>query len=156
MSPLPRIQNSSDLPDVLVLVTFAHSLQPGVEISSITLCQKRMGLHTGNWGKYYAGREKAITLCVPTITPPTVHRKHARYLLTCADRVEWLVATLAHELRHGWQHQVAGWSMTYNIRDLERDAEGYERLQLELWRRKALGITLPDLPFTQQRAATGA
>lgn len=85
---------------------------------------------------YYA-RQRKITLNVPrVINPDRIRRRpytKAEYKLN--SRVEWLVMTIAHELRHAYQDQVTNTLYSRVSRKaMERDAERFELAQLEKWR----------------------
>src|SRR3954453_8235882 len=86
-----RLNNTTDLPDKLIAIAVAFSIQSGVEISSITLTNKRERNVHGNWGKYFP-LQREITLNVPRQL--LVYRSAQPYsgrMVTCKSRAEWLV-----------------------------------------------------------------
>lgn len=130
-----EFHNTTDIPIELVKVVIAFSAQPGIEIKSITLRNKAVGLQHGNFGMYY--HDRRITLTIPPIMNNPINMKlvHCGKYITIRNRIEFVVAVLAHELRHAYQFQVKGLEyLNACSAAKEFDAEMYEYLILERWR----------------------
>lgn len=142
----PRIVNSTDLSDKLVLIMYALTKPEGVNIREIRLRYKRKGRTHGNWGRYYWG-QGIVTFCVPqpeawtglgAVLTRLSKRPYSGRTVEIADRYEWLALIMAHELQHAKQDQVdriAPEQVKGMTRYLELQCEAAEVVGLELWRR---------------------
>lgn len=128
-------RNTTDIPDRLIAIAVAHSLPEGVVIDEIVIKNKMENHVTGQWGWYYPNARK-IVLIVPRSLDGYIGKlKYTRLPISFNSRVEFVIAVMAHEIRHAWQYQKSiGREMT--IREKEVDAERYERAKLYEWRAK--------------------
>jgi hypothetical protein len=131
------LHNTTDIPDKLVAISVAYSIQVGVEISSITLTNKRERYVHGNWGRYFP-LSREITLNVPRqLFVFCSAQPYSGRMITCKSRAEWLVRVMAHELRHAFQFQIQKINIGLtleNRRWRELDCESYEEQQVMRWR----------------------
>ena len=132
-----EFHNTTDIPIELVKCVIAFAAQDGIMLKSIKLRNKAEGKECrGNWGMYY--HDRRITLTIPTKIPDcgiTTKLVHCGKYITIRNRIEFVVAVLAHELRHAWQMQVKGLEyLNACSAAKEFDAEMYEYLILEQWR----------------------
>ncbi|MBA2706060.1 MAG: hypothetical protein H0U60_19655 [Blastocatellia bacterium] len=130
------INNTTDMPMPLVRIALRHALDclpdkgAGIELESVTIRNKMEGKVSGQWG-WYKPQSKQIVVIVPREMPHgyKIHLKHARQYLTINTRVEFLIAVVAHEMKHAHQWQVMK-TWTVDTRSnrwyRERDAEQYE------------------------------
>lgn len=130
-----EFHNTTDIPIELVKVVIAFSAQPGIEIKSIKLRNKKVGLKSGNYGMYYYDRH--ISLTIPPIMDNPIHYKLAycgKYI-SIRNRIEFVVYVLSHELRHAYQLQCRGLEFLNACSAAkEFDAEMYGLQTLERWR----------------------
>lgn len=134
-----RFSNSTDIPDQLVAIAVAHSLAEGVVIDEIVIRNKAYGKLAGKYG-HYDPRYKQISINVPREVPHGFKNKmaYSKCWQTLNSRAEFLVAVIAHELRHAWQHQSDGETFKgmsqYTCAYRELDAESFENRMLAKWR----------------------
>jgi len=102
---------------------------------------KQKGIYHGQWGWYYS-KDKRVVLIIPPSFNGKVIRDRLRYskkYIEMRNRVEFIVAIMAHELRHHWQHENwDGWRLDRKGDGKwcrEVDAEIYELQMLRKWRR---------------------
>jgi hypothetical protein len=132
-----ELRNTTDIPTELLKVVIQFAGQQGIIIKSIKLRNKAEGKESrGNWGMYY--HDKRISLTVPTKIPEcgiTTKLTYCGKYITIRNRVEFIVAVLAHELRHAYQMQVEGLKFLNACHAAkEYDAEIYEYETLMKWR----------------------
>jgi hypothetical protein len=135
-----RYNNTTDIPDNWVIAAYRHAIQPNVSINEVELRNKKEGIQHGRLGAYY-NWNKSIRLVVPRIdVPQTYNLTYSKRTIHIANRMEFVVAVLAHELRHAWQWQASN-DMEYFSGPLsaqtlkkELDAETYELERLKSWR----------------------
>lgn len=130
-----EFHNTTDIPIDLIKVVIAFSAQPGIEIKSIKLRNKKEGLRTGNFGMYY--HNKHISLTIPPIIDNPICYKLANCgkYIAIRNRIEFVVYVMAHELRHAYQFQVKGLEFLNACSAAkEYDAEMYGFQTLERWR----------------------
>lgn len=136
-------RNTTNIPTALVAVIAAHAVESvaqGIELNVLELVNKKEGLTCGQFGWYFP-IEKRVKLIVPTFWHP--HSYRLRYLGAMhflADRVEWIVSVLSHEMRHAWQWQMTQgeqrgrFMASKNLR--EYDAEFSQARAVMMWREK--------------------
>lgn len=128
-------RNTTDIPDKLIAIAVAHSLPEGVVIEEIVIRNKMENHVAGQWGWYYPNARKIVLIVPRQLTGYISKLKYTRLPISFNSRFEFVIAVMAHEIRHAWQYQKSiGREMT--IREKEVDAEKYERQQLFSWRAK--------------------
>jgi hypothetical protein len=130
------IRNTTDIPNRLIEIAVAFSIQEGVDIKEIVIKNKKDGKTHGQWGWYFPN-EKRVVLIVPQSIPEHGVRcplKYSGLMVRVMTRAEFVIAVMAHELRHGWQWQIASNSFKLSKPLRERDAEQYEYGMLAKWR----------------------
>ena len=132
-------RNTTDIPLDLIKVAIQFAGQSGVEIKRIEVRNKEEGIYHGDYGKYYE-QSKKIRLIVPPVMNKPIQMKlrHFGKHITFQNRIEFVVAVMAHELRHGYQYQVMGMEFACTAAK-EYDAEKYEWEKLNEWRQIANG-----------------
>ena len=130
------LRNTTSIPDQLIAIAVAHCIQAGVEVNEIVVKNKAAGKVNGQWGWYYPSDKKVVLIVPQEIKAHTHRAKYSKLTIRINSRAEFLIAVMAHELRHAWQWQVDrknldGSSLAKFIR--ERDAERYELGMLMLW-----------------------
>lgn len=149
------LRNSTNIPDKLVAIMVAFAMPPDCSefITSISVKNKRRGKIVGKWGYYY-GSDQRVVVIVPRAVSRTYtfRRKWARTSLVISSRAEFLVAILAHEMRHAWQAK--HWNTEKSKWKLERDrlgkyareadCEHYELMVLDRWKRQFGSLTFND------------
>lgn len=136
------LRNSTDIPPILVRYIYDYVRLPDVDDPElIHIKNKARGIYHGRYGWYYP-KDKRVVLIVPPDFNGKVIRekmKYSKLYLEIRNRVEFVVAVMAHELRHHWQRETwEGWRLSQS-RDgrwcREVDAETYEIMMLKRWRR---------------------
>ena len=128
-------RNTTDIPDKLIAIAVAHSLPEGVVIDEIVIKNKMEDHVNGQWGWYYPNARKIVLIVPRKLDGLITTMKYSRLSISFNSRVEFVIAVMAHEIRHAWQYQKSiGRQMT--IREKEVDAERYERAKLYEWRAK--------------------
>jgi hypothetical protein len=130
------IRNTTDIPNRLIEIAVAFSIQEGVDIKEIVIKNKKDGKTHGQWGWYFPN-EKRVVLIVPQSIPEHGVRcplKYSGLHIRVMTRAEFVIAVTAHELRHGWQYQCASTAYKLSKPLRERDAEQYEYGMLAKWR----------------------
>lgn len=134
------LRNDTNIPDKLIEIAIAFSIQENIALSEIVIKNKRAGVLHGQMGWYYPTDKKVAIIVPPVISEifGMQMRGNVTHLnQTVYSRAEFVVAVLAHELRHAWQYQASGKAEMYqrskNIS--ERDAENYQYGMLARWRR---------------------
>lgn len=135
------LRNSTNIPDQLIAIAMAHGMPPGITkgISSVIVKNKRHGRVHGRWGWFYP-EDRSVVIIVPRVISRThsFTRPFSRKKMTISSRAEFLIAVMAHELRHAWQAD--NWNTPASKWKLERTKLGkYAReVDAELWEMKAL------------------
>lgn len=132
-----RFRNTTDIPDQLIAIAVAFSIQQGVEIDEIVVKNKAEGKTHGQWGWYFSHNRKVVLIVPQVVTKLTGRQKYTRRPYYMTSRTEFLIAIMAHELRHAYQHQILKEHMgVANRARHELDAERYETQKLNDWRRQ--------------------
>lgn len=135
------LRNTTSVPDKLIEIAVAFSIQENIALSEIVVKNKQVGIKHGQMGWYYPGDKKVVLIVPPEINSIWGLKMRGKYThlnQTVYSRAEFIVAVAAHELRHAWQHQSSGrWESFYlPFRQMsERDAEQYQYGMLAKWRR---------------------
>lgn len=134
-----ELRNTTDIPSRLIEIAVAFSIQENVEINEIVIKNKQEGISHGQWGWYFP-TDKKVVLIVPQSIPSHGVKARLKYCglsMQVMTRAEFVIAVMAHELRHAWQWQASG-SGAYKLSKplRERDAEQYEYGMLAKWRQK--------------------
>lgn len=142
------LRNTTDIPDKLIAIAMAFGMPDGLpndHLAAVHIKNKRHGKVGGRWGWYYPG-DKAIILIVPRriIRPHTYTKHHCKREIIIGSRVDFLVAVMAHEMRHAWQY--LNWNTPASRWKLDRtrigkyarevDAELFEIATLDRWRKE--------------------
>lgn len=138
-------RNTTDIPNRLIEIAVAFSIQENVMIHELTIKNKQDGIMHGRYGWYYPTDEKVVLVVPPSIPSIGIRRtgKYSGLRFTYMTRAEFVVGVMAHELRHAWQWQGSGngaYRMSKPLR--ERDAEQYEYGMLAKWRHMVAAQTL--------------
>lgn len=139
------LRNSTNIPDKLVAICVAFAMPPDCAelISSIVIKNKRRGKVHGRWGWYYISDGKVVIIVPRRITRPHASiRRYSRRKLIITSRADFLVAILAHEMRHAWQEKhwrtpASQWKLGKDRLGKfarEADAEHYECDTIQKWR----------------------
>lgn len=131
------IRNSTDIPNRLIEIVVAFTAQDGIKLSEVVVKNKQEGKLHGKAGWYHSVDHKVV-VNIPQVIPAhgfQFRLKYSGLSVRLMTRAEWLVAVMAHELRHAWQYQSAS-SASYKLSKplRERDAEQYEYGMLAKWR----------------------
>lgn len=139
------LRNSTNIPDKLVAAIVAFVIPPDTldGVSEIVVKNKQRGKIRGQWGWYFSSDKKVVIIVPRKISARyTFTKKYSKRKLSIGSRAEFLVAVLAHELRHAWQFkhwaEPSGftWKLEYNQMGKwarEVDAEIYEADTLLKW-----------------------
>ena len=134
------LTNTTDIPDQLIFAAIKHGLPPDTDLPAhFIIKNKKGGKVGGHWGWYY-NQERRVVLIVPRVLkrPVTFPLKYSKRPIEIRSRGEFLVAVMAHELRHHYQFtHWNGWRLQFDsLGKLARevDAELYELRKLEEWR----------------------
>ena len=135
------MRNTTSVPDKLIEIAVAFSIQENIALSEIVIKNKQAGVMHGQMGWYYPTDKKVVIIVPPNISEVWGMKMRGKYThlqMSVGSRAEFIVSVMAHELRHAWQHQASGqWDTLYiNNKQLkERDAEHYQYGMLAKWRR---------------------
>lgn len=126
--------NTTDVSDKLIAYIANFVCPKDIELNEIVIRHKMEGNIHGQWGWHYPDRKKVVII-VPRSIPEQGYRfttKYAKIKMVFYSRVEFIVAILAHEMRHAYQHQFKYRNNSKVEREL--DAEYYEEEMLDKWR----------------------
>lgn len=129
------IRNTTDIPDSLIAFAVAFSIEAGVEINEIIVKNKAEGVTRGQWGWYFVD-EKRVVLIVPRevnlLLTFGFRQKYSKRDCIIKTRAEFVIAVMAHELRHAAQYQLNFTKWAGDIMNVPRelDAEHFEYNQL--------------------------
>jgi hypothetical protein len=134
------LRNMTNVPDKLIEIAVAFSIQENIALSEIVIKNKQAGIMHGQLGWYYPTDKKVVVIVPPEISEIFGMSTGGRYThlnMKVFSRAEFIVAVMAHELRHAWQYQASGNPQMYaRSRGMcERDAEQYQYGMLAKWRR---------------------
>jgi hypothetical protein len=133
------VNNTTDLPDKLIAIAVAFSIQAGVEIDRITVKNKAEGVIAGQWGWYFPTTREIVLIVPRKVMHYRSKQKYSHKMCSVKSRAEFLVRVMAHELRHAYQFQVGKMWMGMTRYDRvmrELDAESYEEQKVHEWRVK--------------------
>jgi hypothetical protein len=134
------LRNDTNIPDKLIEIAVAFSIQENIALSEIVIKNKQAGIMHGQMGWYYPNDKKVVLIVPPVISEIFGMKGRGRYThldIKVYSRSEFVVMWMAHELRHAWQYQASGNADMYarNKGIAERDAEQYQYGMLAKWRR---------------------
>ena len=134
------LRNMTNVPDKLIEIAVAFSIQENIALSEIVIKNKQAGVMHGQMGWYYPTDKKVAIIVPPVISEIFGLNLKGRYThlhMKVYSRAEFIVAVMAHELRHAWQYQASGNPQMYKLSKgiAERDAEQYQYGMLAKWRR---------------------
>lgn len=142
------LRNTTNIPDQLVAIAAAFVMPPDCPpVASIIVKNKARGKIGGQWGWHYPQDNQVVVIVPRRISRRyTFKLKYSKKSITFSSRAEFLVALLAHELRHAWQCQ--HWNTPSSKWRLERtrvgkyarevDAEMYELQMLRRWQHEVM------------------
>lgn len=129
-------RNTTDIPNRLIEIAVAFSIQDGVNVEEIVIKNKTADILHGKFGWYHPVDEKIVLVVPPVMAKPITHLMgYSGLKCHFESRSDFVVAVMAHELRHAWQWQAAG-NQAYKLSKAlrERDAEQYEYGILAKWK----------------------
>lgn len=134
-----RFRNSTDIPDKIIAVAVARALSAlprgnEIEIDEIVIKNKKDGKEFGQWGWYFPGQKRIVLIVPRTWTSRTVRKRYLNVGMVLHTRYDFVIAVMAHELRHAWQYQIDGaekWKASRFAREV--DAEMFESQQIREW-----------------------
>lgn len=100
------LHNTTNIPDQLIGAIIAFVMPPDTIdcVGSITVKNKHRGKIRGHWGYYYTSDHRVVVIVPRKITMRVSFvKRYSKRRITLSSRAEFLVQTMAHELRHAWQ-----------------------------------------------------
>ena len=134
------LRNTTSVPNKLIEIAVAFSIQENIALSEIVIKNKQAGIKHGRMGWYYPTDKKVVLIVPPDISDifgMKLRGRHTHLNMGVMSRAEFVISVMAHELRHAWQHQSSGRWDTYYLpfrAASERDAENYQYGMLAKWR----------------------
>ena len=152
------LRNTTNLSDSLIVYVTRFCLEELVgrpEPEIITVKNKMNGKVHGQLGWYHP-RDKHVIVIVPRVVdrPVVLRRKYSRTRDILRSRADFLVSTMAHELRHHWQQlNWVVWQLASRPFK-EVDAISFERKVLAKWHEHTGVSTTPVIHQANSRTGT--
>ncbi len=149
------LNNTTNIPDKLVAIMVAFAMPPDCAefISCIRVKNKMRDKVRGQWGWYYPSDGTVVIIVPRVIKHQHMHtRRYSHTTIVINSRAEFLVAVLAHEMRHAWQQknwntELSKWKLAPGYMGKyarEFDAEMYEIQALDRWKRQFGSLIFND------------
>lgn len=138
-----KLLNSTNIPNRAIETIYSLVELDGISIYQLVVRNKKKSTHYGTWG-YYFPAVQSIAIYIPHEDHYPISSHRTNYndtLVTLNSRIEHLLYTLAHEVRHAWQFQVKWDKFKYQCSSprklskiMEWDAEHYSYEKLQWWK----------------------